>query len=74
MQVKVRLIGAFRTDRFKEEQAEYPVGTKIAEIVDQLQIPRRSLGTLLINGLHARIEDALSEGDTLALLPILGGG
>lgn len=74
MQIKVRLIGAFRIDRFKERIAKYPVGTRVEEIVVQLQIPKRALGTVLINGVHARIDDALSEGDTLVLLPILGGG
>lgn len=74
MQIKVRLIGAFRIDRFKERDADYPVGTRVNEVVEQLQIPLRALGTVLINGVHAGIEDALSEGDTLALLPILGGG
>lgn len=74
MQIKVRLIGAFRIDRFKEKDSEYPSGTRVEEIVDQLKISRRALGTVLINGLHARIDDTLVDGDTLALLPILGGG
>ncbi len=74
MTVKVRLIGAFRVDRFKEQEADYPPGTRVEEIVGQLEIPRRALGTVLINGVHSRIEDPLKEGDTLALLPILGGG
>lgn len=74
MQIKVRLIGALRIDRFKEKVADYPVDTRVVEIVEQLQIPQRSLGTVLINGLHAGINDPLREGDTVALLPILGGG
>lgn len=74
MQVKVRLVGAFRIDRFKEECAEYPEETRVQEIVTRLQIPERALGTVLINGIHARIDDVLKDGDTLALLPILGGG
>jgi len=74
MQVTVRLIGAFRVDRFKEEIAEYPNGIQVETIFNQLLIPRRALGTVLINGIHARLEDVLNEGDTLAFLPILGGG
>lgn len=74
MQIKVRLIGAFRTDRFKERTDVYPVGTRVDEIVALLQIPRRALGTVLINGIHSRVDATLNEGDTLALLPILGGG
>jgi len=74
MQITVRLIGAFRIDRFKEEMIDCSIATSVDEIVQQLQIPRRALGTVLINGVHARIETPLNEGDTLALLPILGGG
>ena len=74
MQIKVRLIGAFRIDRFKENSDDYPAGTTVSEIVDQLQIPRRSVGIVLLNGLHAKLESPLNDGDTLSLLPILGGG
>lgn len=74
MQIRVRLIGAFRLDRFKEKVFEYPDGTRVEEVFDPLQIPRRALGTVLINGSHAGLDDILRDGDTLALLPILGGG
>lgn len=74
MQVTIRLIGAFRTERFKEKICEYPDGTRIEEIVNLLQISQRSLGSVLVNGVHARLDATLEEGDTLALLPILGGG
>jgi hypothetical protein len=74
MQIRMRLIGAFRVDRFKETVAEYPEGCQVVEIVSQLQIPTRALGVILINGLHARIDDTLHDGDTLVLLPLLGGG
>ncbi len=74
MQITVRLFGAFRSDRFAERSLVYPVGTRISEIAEQLQIPRRALGVALINGLHVAPSDVPREGDTLALLPILGGG
>ena len=74
MQVQTRLIGAFRIDRFKEQDNEYPAGTVVKEIVHQLDILERALGIILINGQHARIDDTLKDGDTVALLPILGGG
>ena len=74
MQIRVRLIGAFRLERFKEKIMAYPDGTKVEVIFAQLQIPRRALGTVLINGSHASLDAVLTDGDTLALLPILGGG
>lgn len=74
MQVKVRLIGSFRTDRFKERINEYPSKTKVREVVEQLLIPAQSLGVVLINGTHAQIDHVLNDGDTLSLLPLLSGG
>lgn len=74
MEIKVKLIGAFRIDRLKEEVRELPADTMVQDIVDELQIPNRILGIVLVNGVHARVDDMLSDGDILSLLPILGGG
>jgi molybdopterin converting factor small subunit len=74
MQIKVRLIGALRIDRFKEQIVEYPDGSTVGEIAIRLQISDRSVGIALINGFHAGPDRTLSDGDTLSLLPILGGG
>ena len=74
MQIRVRLIGALRIDRFKEEIRELATETRVQQVVDELQISNRILGIVLINGGHARVEDILQDGDTLSLLPILGGG
>ncbi len=74
IQIRIKLIGAFSIDRFKEQVSLQPVGTRVADVVEQLRIPQRVLGTALVNGVHSRLDAILSEGDTLALLPILGGG
>lgn len=74
IRITIRLIGAFRINRFKEREACYPPGIRIEVIVDALQIPPRALGTVLINGLHAKTTDQPKDGDIVTLLPILGGG
>ena len=74
MQIKVRLIGAFRIGRFKEELREYPAGTSIRDVVTSLQLPEQILGIVLINGTHAEFADILLDGDQLTILPILEGG
>ena len=74
LKIKVRLHGVFRIDRFKEEVRDYPTGTTARAVVEQLRIPTRLVGTVLIGGVHAGIEDQLAEGDVLSILPILGGG
>lgn len=74
MKIKIKLAGAFRIDRFKEEVREYPDGTSIRKIVDSLQLPEQILGIVLINGIHAEFENILQDGDTLSVLPVLDGG
>lgn len=74
MDITVKLIGAFRVGRFKEEIRSCPSGTRVEEIAGTLRIPTRVIGTVLINGVHARFDNVLKDGDRLSFLPILGGG
>jgi len=72
--VTIKLHGVFRINRFKEERVEYPPGTTVQEIVEQLQLPDHILGIVMINDVHGTTDNQLNNGDTLALLPILDGG
>ncbi len=74
MRVTVKLIGIFQTGRFKEAVCEYPADTCVRKVVDELLIPDPLLGIVLINDVHAGIDDLLHEGDTLCLMPLLDGG
>jgi hypothetical protein len=74
MKLTIQLHGVFRIGRFRETARDYPPGTRVREVVEELAIPDQLLGTVLINGAHAGIDDLLREGDVLSLLPILDGG
>jgi len=74
MNVTIKLIGAFRIGRFKEEVREYPSAIFLREVVDELRIPDSLLGIVLINDIHSGVEDALNDGDTVCLLPFIDGG
>ena len=74
IKINVKLVGMFRIGRFKEKLLEYPSGTRVFDIVDDLQLPKDVLGIILINGVHAGEQDSLKEGDALSLLPMLDGG
>jgi len=74
MRITVRLFGLFRIDRFKEEVRDFPAGTTARGVAEQLQLPAGHLGTVLIQGVHARLDDPLTDGDALTFLPKLGGG
>jgi sulfur carrier protein ThiS len=74
MTVTIQLVGVFRSGRFNDAVREYPAAIRVREVVDELDIPGPLLGVVLINGIHAGIEDILNDGDTLCLLPFIDGG
>ena len=79
--VKVLLFGA-AADRAGTRQVEVPVNgeTTLGELwtilVDQYPglVPMRDTLAFAINGEYARIEDAVSAGDEVAVLPPVSGG
>lgn len=74
MHVTIQLIGTFKIGRFEEAVREYPSGTRVREVVAELRIPGPLFGVVLVNGIHARVEDELKDGDRLCLLPFIDGG
>ena len=74
MEITVSLHGVFRIDRFKQETLDYPEGSSAQKVIDDLQIPTKLRGTILINRVHAIPTDILHDGDTLMILPLLEGG
>ena len=74
MKINVKLVGLFQTGRFKQTDRDYPQGTRVHEVVEDLQLPRQHFGIILINGVHADSETVLNEGDQLVLMPIVDGG
>ena len=74
MQVTVKLFASFRTGRTALATRDYPAGTKVADVVSEQGIPPAELGIMLINCRHVPLDRELSDGDTLALFPLLGGG
>jgi len=74
MQITVSLHGVFRIGRFKKNTYTCPPGSTAQNIIDDLQIPAKLLGIILINDSHAVADDILHDGDTLMLLPLLEGG
>jgi molybdopterin converting factor small subunit len=74
MTITVQLFGVFRIDRFKERVLEQPPGASVQAVVEALRLSTPLLGTVLVNGVHARLDDQLNDGDLLVILPILEGG
>ncbi|HSO09386.1 MAG TPA: MoaD/ThiS family protein [Desulfoprunum sp.] len=74
MQVTVKLFAFFRDGRFKEEGREYPAGTMVGDIVDELGIGRDEVGVVMINSLQRSLQSPIADGDIVAIFPMIGGG
>lgn len=74
MEVNVKLFASFAVGRLKNEIKVYPCQTTVAEVVESIGIDKRELGIILVNDKHASLDYVLENGDTLSLLPLVGGG
>jgi len=74
MKITVKLFATFRIDRFDIATREYPPGTTVGQIVDELNLSREQLGILMVNSRHVDLERELTDGETLAIFPLVGGG
>ncbi|HBN08289.1 MAG TPA: molybdopterin synthase sulfur carrier subunit [Cyanobacteria bacterium UBA8530] len=74
MLLNIKLFASFQTGRFAVEQRECLVETSIADIADELRIPRGEIGIILVGGRHVELDYRPTSGETVALFPLLGGG
>jgi molybdopterin converting factor small subunit len=73
MHVTVKLYASYCIGRFDTDIRNYPDGVTIAFIAEDLGLPTSNI-IILRNGIHAQVETALAEGDTVSFLPLLDGG
>lgn len=74
MIVTVKLFAYFRDNRFSVEERELPDKTKVGDVIDSLGIDREETGVLMLNSRHCSADTGLSDGDILAIFPMIGGG
>jgi sulfur-carrier protein len=74
VRLTVKLFATFRNGRFDVSEREYPAGTTIANIVEELRIPKEEIGIMLVSGRHVELEHQPRPGDTVSIFPLLGGG
>jgi sulfur carrier protein len=74
MKVSVKLFATLRNNRFKIKELEYPEGTTILQVAEDLEIPREELALTMVNGILVDVDHVIQEGDALAIFPPVGGG
>ncbi|KAF0178734.1 MAG: molybdopterin converting factor subunit 1 [Nitrospirae bacterium] len=74
MKITVKLFATLRTDRFEQDVLHAESGTSVQQMIDMLTIPPDEAAIIFVNGRHADLRTALSDGDTLSIFPPIGGG
>ena len=74
MRITVKLFATFRNGRFDAEVREVPPGTTVSGIVEEMDLPGKEIGIVLVNSRHADLSRVLADGDTVAVFPLVGGG
>ncbi len=79
MQIEVKLFATLRdylpkgSSRFSCKM-EVDGSTRVQDILSRLKIPEEMPKIILINGIHAKKEQALKDGDVLSIFPPVAGG
>ena len=58
----------------KSSAIDVEEGTRVKDIIQKLKIPGDSVKLIFINGVHAKADTTLKDGDRLGLFPPVGGG
>ena len=72
--VEVRLFAGLREGRGKIIMMEPESVKNVQDIMDRLNIQRKEVNILLINGFHQKPETQVNDGDIVSLFPAVGGG
>ena len=74
MLVEVKLFARFREGRFKEKELEVADGSTVADVLEQVGIPKGAVGMRLVNGKPAPVDTKLAAKDVISVFPAIGGG
>ena len=72
--VEVRLFAGLREGRGKVTMMEQGSVAVVQDIMDKLNIQRKEVNILLINGFHQKPETPVKDEDVVSLFPAVGGG
>lgn len=74
MRVTIKLFATFRDGRFKVEERDLAEGSCVLDVLRPMNIKPEEIAICLLNGKNANEHNVLTDGDTIALFPPVGGG
>ena len=74
MELEIKLFANLRKFNPELERIEVDDGTTIRELLDKAGIPPAEVAIVLVNGRHAKLDQTLVDGETVAVFPPIAGG
>jgi molybdopterin converting factor small subunit len=75
-QVRVNLYATLRkyAGGARSVEVEVKPGATVAQVLDQLGVPREQTRIIFVNNRHAGLSQVLKGGEQLGVFPAIGGG
>ena len=74
MEVEVKLFATLRRPDFQQGKIILREEPTALDLLARLEVPASEVAVVLVNGRHARLDDRLHPGDTVAFFPAIAGG
>ena len=74
MFVEVKLFATYRQGRFKVKKMELAESSLLRDVIEPLGLPDEPPKILMVNGINSGEDHELSEGDVIAIFPMIAGG
>jgi molybdopterin synthase sulfur carrier subunit len=74
MELKVKLFASLRKFKPELEEIEVDDGITVLELFEKAGIPASEVAIVLVNGRHAKLDQPLQDGETVAAFPPIAGG
>lgn len=74
MEIELRLFANLRETHIPEGKVGLKDEATVGELLEKIQISPSKAAVVLVNGLHARFEQRLNDGDRVAIFPPIAGG
>lgn len=74
MKITVKLFATLRAHGKNIQDITIKDSLTVKEVINIMELPKKEVSILMINGIGVTLDTTLKEGDVLAIFPLVGGG
>jgi sulfur carrier protein len=74
MKVEIRLFASLQKYGGQQGELELAEGATVGDCLESAGIPPSEVAIVLVNGRHAKNDQPLNDGESIALFPPIAGG